>query len=477
MSACGLVVGLCLVGPGRLAADDWAQFRGPNASGVSTSDKRLPTEFSQEHNVAWSTELGDGLASPIVVGGRLITTAMVGEQKFGVFCFKADTGEPLWHHELDTGKLPRITPPNSHASSTPASDGKRVFVYFSTLGIVALDIGDGRQLWRAPLPVPAYLMDWGAAASPVVYQDVVLFNQDDDLAPTLFAFDAAKGNVRWQTARPDMLAGYALPVICEANGQTDIVVAGTGKLKGYNPIDGKERWTCNTLVRTLMTSPVARDGVIYISVQSYGDEKRTLKFALLEWLDTNQDGLLARSEVPKEFWDRFDKSDKNHDGIMDNAELDTGFQSSENMVGGGSTIQAIKGGGQGDVTKTHLLWNLNKTKAPSNLVSPLVIGDQLFIVKKGGLSSSFDVATGKKHWELERVGNLGEYYGSPVAGDGKIYVPGENGFMIVLAQGPTRQVLARNDMGEQCLSTPAIADGRIYVRTRKKMFCFSEEAK
>jgi outer membrane protein assembly factor BamB len=266
-------------------------------------------------------------------------------------------------------------------------------------------------------------------------------------------------------------------VICEANGQTDIVVAGSGKLKGYNPVDGKERWTCNTLVRTLMTSPVVRDGVIYISVQSYGDEKRTLKFALLEWLDTNQDGRLTRAEIPKEFWDRFDRSDKDHDGVLSEGELETAFQSSENMVGGGSIIQAVKGGGQGDVTKTHLLWNLNKTKAPSNLASPLVVGEQLFVVKRGGLSSSFDPATGEKQWELARLGNLGDYYGSPVAGDGKIYVAGENGFVVVLAQGPKRQVLAKNDLGEQCLSTPAIADGRIYIRTRHKLYCFAEETK
>jgi outer membrane protein assembly factor BamB len=276
-----------------------------------------------------------------------------------------------------------------------------------------------------------------------------------------------------------MLAGYAIPVICEANGRTDIVVAGSGKLKGYDPATGKERWTCNTVLRTIMTSPVVRDGVIYLSLQSYGDEKRTLKFALLEWLDTNQDGKLARDEVPREFWKRFDASDKNHDGVIEGDELDTAFQSSENMVGGGATIQAVRGGGEGDVTKTHVLWNnLYKVKAPpSNLTSPLVVGNQLFIVKRGGLSSSFDTATGKAHWELARIKNIGDFYASPVAGDGKIYVVGENGFVVVLAQGPTLNVLAKNDMGESCIASPAIADGRIFIRTRENLFCISDEAK
>ncbi len=469
------VAALCC--PGALRAEDWPQFRGPNASAVAGSTYPLPVEFSQTEKVKWKAHLGDGIGSPIVAAGRVFVTAMVADQKFGVFCFDAAKGDLLWRREFETGKVPRITPPNSHASSTPASDGKRVYVYFSTLGLLALDAADGKTAWQKSIPQPAYLMDWGAASSPIVYRDLVIFNQDDDLAPMLYAFDSATGNERWHAERPEMLAGYAVPVICEANGRTDIVVAGSGKLKGYDPETGKERWTCNTVLRTIMTSPVVRDGVIYLSLQSYGDEKRTLKFALLEWLDTNQDGKLARDEVPREFWKRFDASDKNHDGVIEGDELDTAFQSSENMVGGGATIQAVRGGGEGDVTKTHVLWNnLYKVKAPpSNLTSPLVVGNQLFIVKRGGLSSSFDTATGKSHWELARIKNIGDYYASPVAGDGKIYVVGENGFVMVLSQGPTLNVLAKNDMGESCIASPAIADGRIFIRTRENLFCISDE--
>ncbi|HLJ09857.1 MAG TPA: PQQ-binding-like beta-propeller repeat protein [Planctomycetaceae bacterium] len=450
-----------------------------NASGVAGGTDPLPSEFSQTEKVKWKAELGDGIGSPIIAGGRLFTTAMVGEQKFAVFCFDAASGEMLWRREFETGKLPRITPPNSHASSTPASDGKRVYVYFSTLGLMALDAVDGKTAWERPIPLPAYLMDWGAAESPIVYRDLVIFNQDDDLAPTLFAFDAMTGSVRWRTERPDMLAGYSIPVICEAGGQTDLVVAGTGKLKGYNPQTGEERWTCNTLLRTIMTSPVVRDGVIYVANQSYGDEKRTLKFALLEWLDTNQDKRLARDELPREFWKRFDASDKDQNGFIEDDELDTAFQSADNMVGGGATIQAIRGGGRGNVTDTHLLWQQNyKVKVPpSNLSSPIVVGDQLFLVKKGGLSSSFDAATGHSRWELARIKNIGEYFASPVAGDGKIYIAGENGFVVVVAQGPQLRVLAKNDMGEPCIATPAIADGKIYIRTRESLYCICDEAK
>ena len=219
-----------------------------------------------------------------------------------------------------------------------------------------------------------------------------------------------------------------------------------------------------------MTSPVVRDGVVYISVQSYSDTERILKFALLEWKDTNQDGKLSKDEVPKSFWEKFDKADANHDGYLDDKELDHAFQSPMNMAGGGSIIQAIRGGGSGDVTKTHVVWNLNN-RAPSNLSSPIVFGNQLLVVKRGGLASSFDAATGKPHFETKRIGNLGEYYPSPVAGDGKIYLTGENGFVVVLAPGPELKVLAKNDIGGTCVATPAIANGRLFIRTREKLIC------
>jgi outer membrane protein assembly factor BamB len=405
------------------AADDWPQFRGPNASGVSSS-KNLPTEFSESENVLWKADLGEGIASPIIVGGKVFSTAMTAPTTFAVFAHDAATGKQLWKRDLATGPLPRITPPNSHASSTPASDGQRVYVYFSTIG--------------------------------------------------LLAFDAATGKERWKTPRPDMLAGYAVPVVCQANGRTDIVVAGTGKMKGYDPATGKELWTCNTLVRTVMTTPVVKDGVIYIAVQSYGDSTRTLKYALLDWMDTNQDKKLARAEVPKEFRERFEESDKNNDGFIADAELDSAFQSKGNRVGGGNIIQAIKGGGTGDVTKTHLLWNVTN-KYPSNLTSPLVSGDRLLVVKAGGVSTSLSSATCKPNWELERIDNLGDHFASPVAADGKIFIAGRNGFIVVIADSASLEVLAKNDMGGEIIATPAIADGRLYVRTREKLYCIGKK--
>ena len=461
---------------GAMSAEDWPQFRGLNSSGISSS-RNLPVKFSHEDKVLWRAKLGDGIGSAVVSGGRVFNTGMTDKEVFTVFCHDAKTGREFWRKNFPTGKLARITPPNSHASSTPAADGKRVYVYFSMLGLVALDAKTGDQVWQHKLPLPAYLMDWGAGASPIVYKDRVYFCQDDDLASYVMALDAKTGKPLWRTAREDMLAGYATPVICTVNNRTDLVVAGSGKLKGYDPETGAERWTCNTLLRTIMTSPVVVGDTIYMAVQSYGDRQRTLKFALLQWLDTNQDGRLERAETPKEFHVKFDRSDTNKDKALDAKEIETAFQHPNNMVGGGNTIQAVRGGGRGDVTRTHVRWNIDN-KAPSNLASPLVFNDRLYVVKSGGLSSCFDAANGKTHWDRTRLRAYGDYYASPIAADGKVFITSRNGFVIVLDGGGSElKILAKNDMDEEILATPSIANSRLFFRTRTGIICVSNEAK
>ncbi|MCH2128456.1 MAG: PQQ-binding-like beta-propeller repeat protein [Pirellulaceae bacterium] len=452
-------------------AEDWPQFRGHNASGVSTESKNLPIEFGHDHNVKWSAEVGKGVACPIVANKRAFTTAMVDEQTFAVFSFDAMSGDLLWRREFDAGEVPAITAPNEQASSTPASDGARVYVHFSTLGMLALSAADGKVLWQQDLPMPFYLLGWGAANSPIVFKDKVIFNLDDDLAPYLIAFDKFSGEVLWKTPRPEMLGGYATPVVCTANGRSDVVVAGSGKLKGYDPETGEERWTCNTLLRTIMTSPVVSQDRIFISIQSYGDTNRVLKYALLQWRDTNQDERLDKTEVNEAFWEKFDSGDHNGDGFLAGEEIDAAFQSPDNLIGGGTTIQAVRGGGEGNVTDTHVIWNI-ENNAPSNISSPLVVNDRLLVVKKGGISAAFQVTDGETVWLKKRIKNFGNYYASPVCGDDKIYITGENGYIVVLdATQDKPVVLKKNDMGDSCTATPAIANNRLYVRTLHKLYC------
>ena len=187
------VYGCLSVGTDPIRAEEWAQFRGPNCTGISPSTKSLPTQFSHQHNVAWSADLGDGISSPVIANGRVISTAMVSSDHLAVICHDTEHGTELWRREFQIHDPAPLTPPNSFASSTPATDGKRLYVYVTTRGLIALDILDGKQVWQLPVEEPHFIFNWGAAGSPIVFEGVVYFNQDDDLRSFLLAVDAESG--------------------------------------------------------------------------------------------------------------------------------------------------------------------------------------------------------------------------------------------------------------------------------------------
>lgn len=477
------------------SAEDWPQFRGPNCSGISQGTKSLPVEFSltdsDRKNVLWSQELGDSIGCPVVAAGRVFTSAMVDEETVGLYGFDAATGKKLWERTWKTGKLPEVHKTNSHASTTPAADAERVYFYFSTLGLVAVDAKTGEDVWHKKLPTPFFVFKWGAGMSPVLYKDMVLFCQDDDLFPAFYAFDKRTGDLRWKDERRDMAVNYSHPVICSTDKGDEIVVAGTGILVGYDPQTGKRLWKAKTLLRNIKTTPVVEDGIIYISLQSGGIANQWL--ATADRSDTgNNDGKLSKEEmqafvgeqkIPEEFFRRtFDRGDLNKDGVLQGQELDIAFLDPENFAGAkfddenpaDEYILAVKGGGRGDVTESHVLWK-HPTKYTDHIVSPLVLDGRMFLLKGGGITTVFETKTGSSMRKVQRIPNTSNYFASPIAGDGKIYVAGENGVVVVLKNSPDFEVLAENDLGDDILGTPAIADGRLFIRTRSKLICVGEK--
>ena len=462
--------------------EDWPHFRGPNSAGIATESRPLPAEFSAEKNVRWSKKLGDGIGCPVVAAGRVFTSAMVDDKTIGLYGFDAATGTQLWMRKWPIGDIAPVHKTNSHAATTPAADAERVYFYFATLGMVALDAKTGVDVWHKSLPVPYFVFKWGAGMSPVLYKELVLFVQDDDLTPAFYAFDKRTGKLRWKDDRNDMAVNYSHPVICSTGHGDEIIVAGTGLLVGYDPASGKRLWSAKTLLRNIKTTPVVNDGVIYISLQSGGIANQWL--ASVDRADTgNSDGKLTKEEVqafvgerrvPEAFFRKtFDKGDANGDGVLEGAELDAAFLHSDNFAGasydaveaGAQFILAVRGGGRGDVTATHVLWK-HSTKHTDHIVSPLVSDGRMLLIKGGGIATCFDTKAGTSLYGPVRIQNAGDYFASPVLVDGKIYIAGENGNVVVLRNSAELDILSVNDVGSPVLGTPAVADGTIYFRTR-----------
>lgn len=484
---CALLIVIALVSFATASAGDWPQFRGPNCTGLASSGESLPTTFSTTENVKWTAPLGDGIGCPTIVAGRLFISAMTKPDEVSLLAFDAKTGAKLWQRSWPTGELPEIHLTNSHASTTPAADAERVYFYFSTLGLRCLDAGTGADRWQVELPIPYFVFKWGAGMSPIVHGDQVIFLQDDDLSPALYAFDKTTGKLLWKDDRNDMCVSYSHPVINRTDRGDELVVAGTGMLIGYDLESGRRTWFARTLLRNIKTTPVSRDGVIYISLQSSGIANQWI--ASIDQKETgNRDGKVTREElqafvgkmkVPEAFYEKtFKRGDTNGDGALEGDELDKAFLPPGNYAGArfgaenpaDEYVLAVRGGGTGDVTETHLLWK-HPTKQTDHVVSPIVVGSRMWLVKCGGIATCFDTTDGKLLWGPKRVNNASDYFASPIYGDGKIYMAGENGFVVVLKDGPELEVLAKNDLGASIVATPAIADGRLYFRTRESLVC------
>ncbi len=487
-------------------AEDWPQWRGPNSTGLSNSKKPLPVSFSPTEHVRWSVEVGESVSSPTIVAGRVFTTAILGaedeERRFAVYCFDATDGHKIWERMMPVGEKPLapIHEGTSYASATPTADAERVYAYFTRLGLMALDAKSGETVWTVPVPEPYYIFDWGPGISPVLHEDNLYFCQDDDLSPALYAIEKKTGTILWKDDRSDMAVCYSHPVICETPAGPELVVAGTGKLIGYDLANGKRKWAAELFCRNIKTTPISLDGIIYVSVESYG-----ISYQWRATADANGDGKITRDEIrasrkdkgagiPDAFWKKFDRGDKNKDGVLEGDEIDLAFLDPSNQGGllareveargkgetdwkkfddelqKESSVQAIRGGGKGDVTKTHVLWK-KITKAPDHLISPLVVDGRILFIKGEGIASCLDAATGEPIFSQKRIGNLGSCLGSPVTGDGKIYAASRTGHVAVLESGPTLNILSNNDMGEGIVATPGIADGRLYIRTRTKLYC------
>ncbi len=463
-----LLVGLVAAEPSAHAAvPAWPQFRGPNASGVAEAEKP-PIQFGPASNLVWSTPLPPGASSPCVWGERIFLTALT-DGKLETVCVGRSDGRMLWRQTAPAERLEPFHPTEgSPASATPAADGQRVVVYFGSFGLLSYDLA-GKELWRRPLPIPTQVGDFGSGCSPVLSRGRVLLNRDQMDGSCLLAVDAESGREVWRAERPEFKSGYSTPVVFAHDGVEDVVLAGTLALKAYDPGTGAERWTVRGLPVSTCTTPVSTDGLLFFAGWSPGkaDAPMPTWERLLESDDKDGAGFITIDKANPMWKGVMRGLDADKDGRLTREE----WQRFVDMVGRGeNVILAVRPGGTGDITTTHVAWK--QTRGVPYVASPLAYRGRLYVVKDGGMVSCFEGRTGKAVYEQERLGVLGSYYASPVAADGRIYFCSVSGTVVVIEAGDRLEVLARNALGERLVATPAIVDNTIYVRTDKALYAF-----
>jgi outer membrane protein assembly factor BamB len=415
-----------------LRAENWPQWRGPASIGVST-ETGLPERWSDTENVAWKAPVrGLGISSPVVWGDQVFVTSQIGrsarkagnhpslvqggnpadagERALGGATAQADEkvsflvtalsridGRKLWEYEVPAeGRLNEVHDKHNLASSSPVTDGRRVYAWFGTGQIVSLDM-TGKLVWTRHLgkEYSPFDINWGHSSSPAIFNDSLILICYHDTDSYLLNLDAVSGKTKWRVDRGGTFNSYSTPLIVPIAGTHEIIVNSSDGVSGHNTANGELLWHIQETNRFPIPMAVFHDGTIYTS---------------------------------------------------------RGYRSGPYM--------AIRPGGKGDVSKTHVTWRVD-TGAP--YVSSLVhYNGLLYMAGDVGVLSAIDAKTGNRVWQ-ERTG--GVFTASPVAADGKIYLLSEDGQTIVLAAGPKPRVLARNRLNARQLASPAISGGRIFIRT------------
>ncbi len=462
---------VCLGMATSASAGDWPQFRGPDGSGRAPDKQPLPAEIGPTKNVVWKAELPPGHSSPAVVGDRVYVTGVRDKQLVTIALDRA-SGKILWETEAPHTTLEQVHQIGSHAQSSPAADSERVVVFFGSCGLFCYDRA-GKQLWHRPMG--PFKNDFGAGSSPVLVGDWVLLGQDHDEGSFLEAIDKRTGQRVWRNDRSEFSAVGCTPVDLGNRGQEEDQRCAVG----YDLETGKEIWTVRGISRTVCMTPViGEDNRLFLAAYSAGgDEGARIEVepfdSIIKGLDKNGNGKLERDEVPKgPILERFVQVDMNKDGSITREEYERFrmlFQKSQNVV------LAVRPGGNGDITESHVEWR-NGKQVPF-CSSPLQVNGVVFTVKDGGFLSSLDAKDGALIKRDRISAGSGNYYASPVSGDGKVYVLSERGKLTVLSDSREWEEVSSADFKEDVYATPAVVGGKIYLRTAGHLYCFGAAGK
>lgn len=482
--------------------DSWNQLRGPSGSGVARG-RQVPVKLDAGH-VAWKTPVPHGLSSPVLAGNRILLTAME-DGRLVTLAFDTASGKLAWRRLAPEVSIEKVHKTNSPAASTPLVDDQRVYVYFGSYGLLCYD-HQGREQWTKPIPTPKTL--YGVATSPIGHGDLLILILDNDAnlphsklsQSKILAVKKSSGETAWETPRPFYRSGWSTPMIWRHGDAVDLVVLGSGRVSGYDPRTGAEKWFATGFSRETIAMPVSGNGQAYISSAMLGgvhDEQpdpQPFWDAVMQF-DGNGDGKLVRGEMTGHFTFPFrpelppehpgygmplprDEAQRQGrlDGMFAWGDKDkNGFWTRDEFLAGLSfrrakpLLMAVRPGGQGDVTETHVSWRLHR--GIPEIPSPVFHKDRLYLVCNGGLFTAVDAVNGEILYR-QRLGGTGPYSASPVVANDHLYLASNRGLVSVVKTGDAFQMVHQYDLGEPVFVTPALDGSTIYIRTKTNLLAF-----
>jgi outer membrane protein assembly factor BamB len=424
----------------RTGARNWPSFRG-DGSGDGDGQRAIAEwDTATGKNIKWKTPIpGVANSSPIVWSNRVFATTAVSSagnnsfrtglygdvapvedlspHEWKIYCLDKATGKILWERVAVRG-VPRTKrhTKGSQASSTPVTDGRRVIAVFGSAGAMIAWDYSGKELWRVNLGTldsgwfldPAF--QWGHSSSPIIYRNSVIVQADVQKGSFIAAWDIATGKPLWKTERTDEIPTWGSPTIARSNDGRDVLVTNGTKIRGYDPSSGKQLWTLGPNSEVTVGTPVAGNGLVYVT-GGYPPVRPIY-------------------------------------AIRPAAEGDISLQ-------------------KGQESNASIAWS-NMTEG-TYIPSPLLYDGYLFTLNNNGILSAYDPQTGKRAFR-GRVGAGGAFSASPVGADGRLYIASEDGEVYVISATPDMKQIARNEMKEVIMATPAISDGLIIVRTMRHIY-------
>jgi outer membrane protein assembly factor BamB len=402
-----------------VGAEDWPRWRGSDGLGVS-AETNLPVDWTMQENVEWTTELPEwGNSSPVVIGDRIYLTTQTADTELHVLAIDRTSGRILWQQGVGKGSLKTH---KLHNMATPSvvADSEHVWALFGTGDLACLGT-DGTVIWKRQMQQEygEYQIQWGMGSSLVLYEGNVIVVCMHRGPSYVLALDGRTGDPVWKQTRTfDALNegndAYTTPILINEPGGPQLVISGADHVTAYNPADGTEIWRSAGLK---VDHPNGR------SISSPTANENTIVVVA------------------------------------------SGFRHQ------GHTM-ALKRGGRGDITETHRRW-IHEKNSP-DCSTPVCYQGLVYLIDDGGKATCLDTVTGEVKWEEKLLS--GDTKVSPVAGDGKVYFFNNEAVCKVVEAGPEGKVLAENHLEGTMLATPAISHGRLYVRTRNRLYAIRTAA-